>query len=213
MSDVHDDARVSVGRVTRYLRDHVPATVEDPDLAQAAVALVVAPDPSAILFIRRATRDGDPWSGQMALPGGKSDLADADLRATAIRETSEEVAISLESAADLVAGAANSRPQHLEAALAMHRQHADTRTAGPARRGFDRVRNVVQLYIEKDAAARLGNRAHRLRTDAGEELEADLEQPDLPFEAPHPRERVVDGGNVEGEDDGVRISLRHGSHR
>ena len=98
MSDVHDDARVSVGRVTRYLRDHVPATVEDPDLAQAAVALVVAPDPSAILFIRRATRDGDPWSGQMALPGGKSDLADADLRATAIRETSEEVAISLESA-------------------------------------------------------------------------------------------------------------------
>ena len=98
MSDVHDDARVSVGRVTRYLRDHVPATVEDPDLAQAAVALVVAPDPPAILFIRRATRDGDPWSGQMALPGGKSDRADADLRATAIRETSEEVAISLESA-------------------------------------------------------------------------------------------------------------------
>ena len=85
-------------RLGKYLATHAPTTVEEPDLGRAAVAVVIAPDPPAILFIRRATRDGDPWSGQMALPGGKLDPDDADLRATAVRETFEEVAISLESA-------------------------------------------------------------------------------------------------------------------
>ena len=98
MSSTAGSGQGFVDDVGRYLADHAPATVEDPDLGRAAVAVVVAPDPPAILFIRRATRDADPWSGQMALPGGRLDPEDADLRATAIRETSEEVAISLESA-------------------------------------------------------------------------------------------------------------------
>jgi 8-oxo-dGTP pyrophosphatase MutT (NUDIX family) len=46
-------------------------------------------------LIRRALREGDPWSGHMALPGGRQEPGDIDERATAIRETFEEVALDL----------------------------------------------------------------------------------------------------------------------
>jgi 8-oxo-dGTP pyrophosphatase MutT (NUDIX family) len=59
------------------------------------VAVILAPDPDAILLIRRAERSGDPWSGHIALPGGRRDPADTDLVATAIRETLEELGIQL----------------------------------------------------------------------------------------------------------------------
>ena len=62
----------------------------------AAVALVIAPSPDSLLLIRRAEREGDPWSGHMALPGGRREESDPDLLATAIREVSEEVGVSLE---------------------------------------------------------------------------------------------------------------------
>lgn len=65
---------------------------------QAATALVVAPDTSGLLHfsvIKRVSRPGDPWSGQMALPGGKRHPDDDTLAVTAKRETFEEVGISL----------------------------------------------------------------------------------------------------------------------
>jgi 8-oxo-dGTP pyrophosphatase MutT (NUDIX family) len=60
------------------------------------VALVLVPSPDACLLIRRADRPGDPWSGHMALPGGRREPGDADLIQTAIREVQEEVGIALE---------------------------------------------------------------------------------------------------------------------
>jgi 8-oxo-dGTP pyrophosphatase MutT (NUDIX family) len=66
------------------------------DVRWAAVALIVAPDPEAFLLIRRAVRADDPWSGHLALPGGRWHEDDTDLLATAIRETREEVGIILE---------------------------------------------------------------------------------------------------------------------
>jgi len=48
-----------------------------------------------VLLIKRAEHPGDPWSGQMALPGGRKEPADGDLLATAIRETWEEVGIAV----------------------------------------------------------------------------------------------------------------------
>jgi 8-oxo-dGTP pyrophosphatase MutT (NUDIX family) len=47
------------------------------------------------LLIKRAERSGDPWSGQVAFPGGKFQEGDKSARDTAVRETLEEVGIDL----------------------------------------------------------------------------------------------------------------------
>ena len=51
-----------------------------------------------MLFIERAQREDDPWSGHMAFPGGRVDPTDTDAQAAAERETWEEVGLSLEGA-------------------------------------------------------------------------------------------------------------------
>ncbi len=65
----------------------------------AAVAIILTgnvEDPS-LLFIERAERSGDPWSGQMAFPGGRHDPGDSSLCMTAVRETREEVGLDISS--------------------------------------------------------------------------------------------------------------------
>ncbi len=68
-----------------------------------------------MLFIQRATKETDPWSGQMALPGGRVDPGDEDSFATAEREALEEVDLDLSTAqrigslTDLDGGRANNR--------------------------------------------------------------------------------------------------------
>jgi 8-oxo-dGTP pyrophosphatase MutT (NUDIX family) len=82
-------------RLRERLAQHQPR--EDASggpLIWAAVAVLIAPDPDSLLLIRRAERAGDPWSGHMALPGGRQDPEDPDLMETAIRETQEEVGFS-----------------------------------------------------------------------------------------------------------------------
>lgn len=64
------------------------------DRRQAAVAAVFGPD-DRICLIRRSEREGDPWSGHIAFPGGRREPHDPDLRATAVRETHEEVGLDL----------------------------------------------------------------------------------------------------------------------
>ena len=81
-----------------------PATlVELDDIARrAAVALLVRLDETRepavpqLLMIKRATFEGDPWSGHVALPGGRREPADPTLERTVIRETWEETAIDLD---------------------------------------------------------------------------------------------------------------------
>ena len=66
-----------------------------PLLRRAAVAMILRDEggEAQILMIKRAARDGDPWSGHMAFPGGRMEKEDQSLRETAIRETFEEVGL------------------------------------------------------------------------------------------------------------------------
>jgi 8-oxo-dGTP pyrophosphatase MutT (NUDIX family) len=48
-----------------------------------------------VLFIRRAERKRDPWTGHIALPGGRRDPEDRNDEAAAVREAMEEVGIDL----------------------------------------------------------------------------------------------------------------------
>lgn len=82
----------------RFRRLFLPADAPTPEplpARRAAVAVIVGPagahGAGEILFIRRAEREGDPWSGDMAFPGGRAEPEDADLCATALRETAEEL--------------------------------------------------------------------------------------------------------------------------
>jgi len=90
-----DDVRVA-------LAAHEPVRLPKPDNVKlrASVAIVFAgpPEAPAVCLIRRADREGDRWSGQMAFPGGRASESDGDHRATAERETLEEVGLDLEDA-------------------------------------------------------------------------------------------------------------------
>jgi 8-oxo-dGTP pyrophosphatase MutT (NUDIX family) len=57
---------------------------------------------SELLLIRRALHERDPWSGHMALPGGRRDPSDVTLLDTVNRETLEEVGVDLSREAELV---------------------------------------------------------------------------------------------------------------
>jgi 8-oxo-dGTP pyrophosphatase MutT (NUDIX family) len=48
-----------------------------------------------LLMIKRADAERDPWSGHIACPGGRAEPGDADLVATAIRETREETGVDV----------------------------------------------------------------------------------------------------------------------
>ena len=67
-------------------------------LARASVALIYRQSEDCgveLLFIQRARREGDPWSGDMAFPGGRMQPEDASPRAAAERETREETGVDL----------------------------------------------------------------------------------------------------------------------
>ena len=92
---------MSLKELLRQKINLLPATDLSQDLTDnACVATILrgsSLDDLEIGYIRRAIAVHDRWSGQMAFPGGKNEPTDHDHLATAIRETREEVGISLDS--------------------------------------------------------------------------------------------------------------------
>ena len=88
---------ITLGTARRALQEHRAQPAHAPGARPAAVALVLIEGREGLeaLFIHRAERTGDPWSGQVALPGGRHEPSDPDLLATAIRETLEETGVDL----------------------------------------------------------------------------------------------------------------------
>ncbi len=94
-----DDIRTALDK-----QSHRPAEFKA-HYTQAAVAMILADGEAdeansnaselEVCFIRRAERIGDPWSGQVAFPGGRAGPEDADAHAVAERETWEEIGLTL----------------------------------------------------------------------------------------------------------------------
>ena len=84
-------------RLTQRVRPGASLRPPDDGRRRAAVAAVLHDEPAGprVLLMKRTERTGDPWSGHISLPGGRYDLRDEDLLATAIRETHEELGIEL----------------------------------------------------------------------------------------------------------------------
>jgi 8-oxo-dGTP pyrophosphatase MutT (NUDIX family) len=84
-----------------------PGTVAKPDqpVKRAAVALLLRLPPGGeleLLLIKRAAWADDPWSGHVALPGGREEPDDETLAHTAVRETREETAIDVDAVGRII---------------------------------------------------------------------------------------------------------------
>ncbi len=82
--------------IRRHLANRTPVLATGSE-RHAAVALILRQQLNRLqmLIIHRAQHDGDPWSGDLAFPGGKVDFEDATAQAAAERETLEEVGLNL----------------------------------------------------------------------------------------------------------------------
>jgi len=98
------DTQLTIDNLAAALSRHHPALLPSGASGRAGVAAILHEAPSGartgagllrLLFIERATREGDPWSGHIAFPGGMMERGDAGIRATAVRETLEEVGLDL----------------------------------------------------------------------------------------------------------------------
>ena len=66
-------------------------------LPRSAVAIILrkGKEGPEMLMIKRADREGDPWSGHMAFPGGRAEAIDNNSLDTAQRETREEIGLDI----------------------------------------------------------------------------------------------------------------------
>ena len=77
------------------LPDELPREVQQGDQTPASVLIPLFRNDSEwhVMFIRRVASERDRHSGQVAFPGGRQDLDDADPVAAALREAHEEIGL------------------------------------------------------------------------------------------------------------------------
>jgi 8-oxo-dGTP pyrophosphatase MutT (NUDIX family) len=86
--------------IEHRLASHEPVLLTQDRRIHAAVALILRESAPGlqILFVERAARDRDPWSGDLGFPGGKVEPSDGSPQAAAERETEEEIGLDLQNA-------------------------------------------------------------------------------------------------------------------
>ena len=72
-----------------------PISSEQNADAAVAILLITSMQDIEVLIVKRVANPSDPWSGEMAFPGGKRSEEDQTLKQTVIRETLEETNINL----------------------------------------------------------------------------------------------------------------------
>lgn len=148
---------MSWDQLGRALAAHASTPVPDEVAQRAAVAVILREGARGIeiLLIRRSEHPEDPWSGQMAFPGGRSEPGDGDLHETARRETAEEIGLDLAASGELlgrldeVRAMARMRPLSLAIAPFVFRlrRHAEVMLS-------DEVRSVHWLPLDELLSAR-----------------------------------------------------------
>jgi 8-oxo-dGTP pyrophosphatase MutT (NUDIX family) len=104
-----------IARLEQRLENHQAAEVHEPGVRRAAVALMLRlgaqTNEPEIFFIQRAQYETDPWSGQVAFPGGREESGDDSLAHTAIRETLEETGIDIGKCGEVIGQLDDLRPR------------------------------------------------------------------------------------------------------
>ncbi len=102
-----------IERIRSELVGREPRRAEDGTYdTEAAVSLMLRTmgEKLEFLAIQRSVNERDPWSGHMALPGGRKDPGDETLWETAVRETLEEIGVDLAVAGRLLGQLDDVRP-------------------------------------------------------------------------------------------------------
>ncbi|MDQ6718715.1 MAG: CoA pyrophosphatase, partial [Gemmatimonadota bacterium] len=101
-------------RLRDALSAHSAQLYPDSAMKRAAVAITLragADGELELLFIKRAEYPGDPWSGQIAFPGGRREAQDSSLEETAIRETREETGLDISASGRIIGALDEVQPQ------------------------------------------------------------------------------------------------------
>lgn len=85
---------ITIERIEELFRCHKRIELEKPGLRKAAVLMVLYPKEGELyVLLTKRTEDVEYHKGQISFPGGSKDDEDADLIATALRESEEEVGL------------------------------------------------------------------------------------------------------------------------
>lgn len=101
-------------RLAMTVRAHKASEAVAGTATRAGVAILIrhgAGNDPEVFFIQRSEYEGDPWSGQIAFPGGREELGDPSLYDTATRETHEETGFDLRTNGELLGALDDLRPQ------------------------------------------------------------------------------------------------------
>src|SRR5262249_7545643 len=91
MRPTPDRIRAAIARRSGVGHDYGYIDISQAKPAGVVIPIVSSRDPSAIFILRGAHLKDH--AGEVALPGGKPEPGDADLKATALRELGEEIGL------------------------------------------------------------------------------------------------------------------------
>ncbi len=89
---------LTIDQIKNSVGKHRPRSLRQHGSKQASVAMLLCDTANGpeVLFIRRADYAGDPWSGDVAFPGGVIEAEDTGPQQAAEREVAEEIGLQLQ---------------------------------------------------------------------------------------------------------------------
>ena len=102
-----------VKRLRARLSLKIEPVDENCKCAAVSIMLIGNDDNIETLMIKRLMRPDDPWSGQIAFPGGRFKVGDGNLLSTMIREVYEELGINLAGQGEVIGSLSTVSPGNM----------------------------------------------------------------------------------------------------